>query len=248
MKITTKFEIVLWYLLALVFSPLLLPMAIRTRKITLRLPEANGLNTGCIAFPESDDLINVTFLGESPVAGVGVDNYAQSLTAQTARHLVQQLNCSINWCAIGENGIAIKALNAQRLDTALESNPDVLVLVMGVNDVTKFKSFYDWQRQIIHLAEATNNSGIQQLLIYGVPPLAEFPALPKPLALLLGYRARIFDKITKQLAFNGEKFHFLSFRKSVEPSHFAKDGYHPSALGCDIMGEQIAVDIIKSRF
>ena len=93
--------------LTIILLPILIPQAIYVRLKTLRMPSASGERFGEVGTNRSES-ITLTFIGESPVEGVGVSRFDKSLTARTAEHLSKQLNCNIHWQAFGKNGIDIK--------------------------------------------------------------------------------------------------------------------------------------------
>jgi len=243
-SIKIKIDIVLWFILSLLGSPLLIPIALRIKKLTPRLPEAEGNPFGLVNFSNSEITKRIVFLGESPVAGVGVKHYERSLTACTASSLSLALGCNIDWRAVGENGIDIKQTVARLLGKALESPIDYLVVVLGVNDVTKMRSFKNWHVQIEILIKQVRKQSNCQIIFYGCPPLGKFPALPKLLSLVAGYRASILDNISRTHPLNNKEFQFVVFESAVSKQLFATDGYHPSEKGCVEMGRKISADIM----
>lgn len=234
-----------WFIFMLTVSPVLIPIALYTKKTTPRLPEASGNNFGQVTSSKSKEKKTLVFLGESPVAGVGVKYYEQSITANTAIQLSQTLDISIDWLAVGENGIDIQQ-TVDRLINKIDTNSiDYLVVILGVNDVTKINSFKNWALQISRLVDVIRDRSNCPIIIYGCPPLSQFPALPRLLAWVAGYRGWILDNVSKSHHLNNKEFHFIKFEPSVLPEHFALDGYHPSEEGCQEMGRQIAGDIIR---
>ncbi len=72
----------LWWMLALILLPLLLPQALHTRRHALRLPPAGGAQCGEVGIGES---LHLLVLGESTVAGVGVEAQSEGLWPRSWR-------------------------------------------------------------------------------------------------------------------------------------------------------------------
>jgi hypothetical protein len=101
-----------WWLLALLLLPVLLPMALHTRRRALRLAPAAGPQQGVAGAEFDGPALRVLLLGESTVAGVGVACQSQALVGQLAQALAAQQRRPVAWQACGENGItAIKLVN-----------------------------------------------------------------------------------------------------------------------------------------
>ena len=67
-------------------------------------------------------------------------------------------------------------------------------------------------------------------MLLGVPPMETLPALPQPLARLLGDRARRLDRLGKEAAAGVDGVQHLSLRDIDldEDGAHARDGFHPS--------------------
>ncbi len=233
----------LWCTVVFLLSPFILILAIYTKNKTPRLPEAGGEPKGIIKLASPCAKVSLLFLGESPVAGVGVDSYNQSLAAESARSFSKIITGSVSWAAIGKNGITIEQSIDELLPKVSQQPIDFVIIMLGVNDVTSLKSLKHWHQSIDRLIINLKKLTKAKILFYGSPPLGQFPALPKTLALVAGSRAALFDLVTKNHPLNGVEYFFSPFRSIVSPEHFAEDGYHPSKLGCVALGKRVAEDL-----
>jgi lysophospholipase L1-like esterase len=248
-KINLKIKLLsfFWLVMVVSISPILIILAIRTKKITLRLPEATGEPYGCCKPANSSVKQNLIFIGESPVAGVGVETYQQSIAAQAARHLSEMTETTVCWRAIGKNGITIEKTIDSLIPKVPEQTIDYLVVMLGVNDVTSLKSLKHWHQSISKLVSKIRRFTNAPILVYSCPPLAQFPALPKPLAIAAGTRAHLFDQVTQHHPLNNIEFKFSQFKANIVTTQFAADGYHPSEAGCIEMGKRIATDLMALK-
>lgn len=230
-----------WWLLALPLLPVLLPMALYTRRTALRLPEAEGPQHGLSGAVLAGTPLRLLLLGESTVAGVGVDSQAQALAGQLALALVEQQQCAVAWQACGENGITVAQAQQRLLPQGLAAPVDLVVLVFGVNDTTHLSSLRAMGLQCPgHLHQRLAPGA--QVAFTSVPPLQHFAALPWLLRQVLGLRGALLDRHLRRLA---EQLGAQHCAVELEFAHeyLAIDGYHPSALGYQVWAKGLAAQL-----
>jgi lysophospholipase L1-like esterase len=188
-----------WWLLALLLLPVLLPMALHTRRRALRLAPAAGPQQGLAGAQFEGPALRLLLLGESTVAGVGVTCQSQALVGQLAQTLAAQQRRPVAWQALGENGITVSQAGARLLPQALAAPVDLVVLVFGVNDSTHLSSLRTWQQALRHMSQTLQAQGAQ-VAFTAVPPLQHFSALPWLLRQVLGWRAALLDTQLRRLA------------------------------------------------
>lgn len=234
---------VLSYSLYVFFLPLL-PVILRQGKSvkanTLRLPEANGLRHHIAENRDTSIPVNsLLHIGESTVAGVGVDDIDQGLTA----HIIRNLNDKtvFSWQAIGQNGAVIADMNHHLMTAELQCDPDTILLTMGVNDTTSFTSLGTWQLGLLECIEKINSVTENQAKVCftQVPPMHLFPALPFPLNRFLGLRAWQLDNTLQQVCL-AQGWSHLKMEMPLESQWMAEDGYHPNEIGYQKWAEQLA--------
>ena len=232
-----------WYLLTPIFI-LCIPQALRVKKTALRLPEAKGKQS--IKQNSHNQTLNFHHFGESTVAGVGVEQLSEGLSAQLCHSLTLALapqNTSVECNITGHNGIRFNELNAI---IAKQNKPsDFTIITMGVNDTTGLTSVKSWQLSIIQSIALLQHNKTAPIFFTQVPPMAQFPALPAPLKYLLGLRAHILNTELMRLCAQHEHCHYVGSKLLVEKQLMAKDGYHPSALGYAAWAKQITPQILK---
>ncbi|APG48577.1 SGNH/GDSL hydrolase family protein [Phaeobacter porticola] len=210
-------------LLRIILLPLLLVQAVNVRRKALRLPEPAGPRFGQLGQGEP---LRLLIAGDSSAAGVGVSRQEDALSGQLVnllapgRHLTWRLEAS-NGHRTADTRARLLALPPQQFDVA--------VLALGVNDVTRLSSarrFHMEQSALIALLQ--DRFGVELVVMSGVPPMAQFPALPSPLAWILGRHAARLDRVLARLATQSGVVH-LPFEIPADPDLAAQDGYHPSA-------------------
>jgi lysophospholipase L1-like esterase len=223
-------------------SLLLLPLAaiqgLRLRKNAIRLPEANGHRTGVCGVGEE---LHLMAMGDSIIAGVGTGTVSKSLPVQFAQALASRRNQSVHWSIEGSNGADIAHLRQQVANLHERQKADVVLISIGVNDVTGLSSTWYWRAQLLCLIKELRrkwpNAGI---IFAGLPPMSEFPLLPQPLRLTLGLRAATLDAIAAEILEDETGMQHIP--TEIDPAHhdFCEDGFHPSAESCILWAEGLA--------
>lgn len=223
------------YGLLLPLLPIIAWQGKRARLNTLRLPEAKGDKR--LAGGEQ----TLLHLGESTVAGVGVDQLHQGLTGQ----LLRQLNVgNQGYCAQiqGANGARMSDVNEWPRQSEA---PDMLLITMGVNDTVAFTSLDTWQQQVLNCVEKFS-ADHSRVIFTSVPRMQQFPALPNPLCWLLGLRAAQLNIRLKRLC-EQYGWHFIQADLPIKSEWMAADGYHPNATGYQQWAALIAHQLLNSE-
>lgn len=232
----------LWWGLALAALPLALPLALHTRRTALRLPPAAGAQSGLAGAGLGGAPLRLVLIGESTVAGVGVEAQEAALAGQLAQALAARLQRPVAWRACGENGITAGEACERLLPLALSEPADLVLLVFGVNDTTHLSSLARWEDSLRALSRALSARG-ERVVFTGVPPIQHFSALPWLLRRLLGLRAALLDAELRRLSAQ-ECAQYARLELEFAEEYLARDGYHPSALGYRVWSEGLAEQLI----
>lgn len=216
--------------------PVLLTQGLRVRRETLRLPDAEGL-TGAAGEGEH---LNLVVLGDSVAAGVGVDHHRDTLAGQLARRLATSRARAVTWQVVALTGAtAGDVLRLARQYAALAS-ADVVVVSVGVNDTKNLHPDRRWRAELAGLLDhVLSVSPTAEVVLIGVPPMEAFPALPRPLATLLGARARRVDAIGRAVVAERSRVRRIELTLEQGEGLFAADGFHPSAVVHERLAEQV---------
>ncbi|MCY1265323.1 GDSL-like Lipase/Acylhydrolase family protein [compost metagenome] len=227
-----------WWAVALPLLPLVLPMAMHTRRTALRLAPAAGACEGLAGADLPGAPLRLLLLGESTVAGVGASCLHLALAGRVAEALAIRLQRPVAWRALGENGITAGEACERLLPLSAGQAYDLVLLVFGVNDTTHFSSSRRWQDSLRCLIGHFRGQGAE-VACAAVPPLQHFSALPWLLRVLLGWCAALLDRQMHGLARRTGARHCTATIE-MQPRYLAVDGYHPSALGYRVWGERLA--------
>ena len=236
--------------LALAFAPLspwLLLQGRKVRRDTPRLAPAAGPASGVSVAPGRRPPLRLVAIGESTVAGVGATTHALALTGQLAARLAQVSGRSVSWRACGLSGASVSVAHRLVLPTIDAGPADLLLVVFGVNDVLEHTQPARYARQLQALIGALRaKSGEAPVMIAAAPPMARFPALPRPLNCYLGARAALLNRATRNIAI--ERAAHVAPLLPIEPGLFAADGFHPSAAGYTVWAGSLAQAALAAGF
>ena len=271
MKIKACYELVFYYAVFVILLPLLLLQGIWVRFKTIKLPEAIGERSGYYASTNTstststdintnakhnNETVKLLILGDSAAAGVGVNQQKQALAGQLPPLLAKQY--STTWQLVASSGLTSSDIIKQL--TLLPTQKFDLVLVsVGVNDVTHFTQQAQWAENISHLATMlTTKFSADKVLFSSVPPMHLFTALPQPLRWWLGLRASKLNALMATVLValqqhssvqntdnqgvnkHTNKCAVLTVDLPFKPEYLAKDGMHPSTLAYRVWAKQAA--------
>jgi lysophospholipase L1-like esterase len=208
----------------LALSPLLVAQALQARRSVPRLPEASGPRSGAVG---RGPALHLLVLGDSSAAGVGVALQSQALAAPLAAHLAQATGRRVHWRLLARSG----ATTAQLLAMLREAGPlqaDLAVVVSGVNDVVDQVPSHRAVRDREALAdELRNRHGVGHVAFAPLPPVHQFPGLPRPLRWVAGADARRHDRALAAWAAGRSDVSHADWGLQFNRGVMASDGFHP---------------------
>ena len=221
---------------------LLLPLSavqgLWVRRTALRLPEASGARTGAVGLGEE---LHLLALGDSIIAGVGTGIVDRSMPVQFAQALASTRKCSVQWRVIGANGADISDLRDSIRQIDDQQQVDVILISIGVNDVTGLSSTRQWRTQVNQLVVELSEKWPQARVIFvGLPPMGKFPLPPQPLRFTLGQRAATLDSIAADIISRQELMLHVPTEINPGEQEFCEDGFHPSAESCAYWASELA--------
>jgi lysophospholipase L1-like esterase len=211
------------------------------RRRALRLPPAPGEKRGNSG---SGPALSLLAIGDSIIAGAGMPLREESLPVKFAQALSVQLPARLHWLVEGENGVNISGLieKLDALDTSEQA--DLILISIGVNDVTGLSRSHHWKAQLEKLIRRIRQRWPQAVVVFaGLPPMSKFPLPPQPLRFSLGMRATTLDDIAAGLISRQENM--LHIPTLIDPGQhsFCEDGFHPSPESVVVWAEELALRI-----
>ncbi len=242
-------------LLAFITLPYLFFAIRKLRKTIPRLPNAQDVSGR--AGEGYNKTLSVLFLGESAIAGVGVDSNENGLGGQVSKNLAKQLKANIDWEVVAHTGYdAEQVINI--LLPKLRVDPfDLILIQLCVNDTMKLipPVYFSLriEKIINHLKEKYPNT---KIVFVNNAPIRDmsFPLLVK---FILGNIIDEYGKAIKHLVDQHHDLYFMSRKLEFSEwqtrypnkprEEFFSDGVHPSAFTYARWSEDICTYIITEN-
>lgn len=239
---------------SLLWAPIALPQGVWLKRRIPRLPEAPGERNGlCPADTDTHDQrpLRLVAVGESPLAGVGLDDQRQNLVPLLAAALALRLKVDVAWQVAARNGATVATARRQLLPQLTDEPADLALIGLGVNNSLRLDTVERWQADMTRLIdELRSRLGPVPVILAGVPDMGRFPSLPPPLSWMLGARARWLDQGLAALAAQLDQVVHAPIPLDARfETLFANDGFHPSAIGHQAWSESLlplAASLLKS--
>ncbi|MGJ8662122.1 MAG: SGNH/GDSL hydrolase family protein [Marinicella sp.] len=225
----------------ILLGPLLLGQGLWVRNKTPSLPEPEMKTSGIVG---SGPSINLLLIGDSSAAGVGANKAEESLLSQ----LLMQLSPyrQVHYKMLAKTGRTTDQMLTE-LSTIQPSSYDVVITALGVNDVTAQVTLKQWQQLQRQLIKTVfDKFSPPQIIMSGLPPVREFPALPWPLNAYLGNAADSFNAKLIEISDSIEGVRFLSLRDYPVEAMAAIDGFHPGPKVYELWAQNIAQIILAA--
>lgn len=224
---------------AVMLAPLLFAQGRYVRKRTPILPEASGTRTGSQG---AGTKLSLMILGDSAAAGVGVASQEQALCGQLVSRLERHYH--VGWELIAKTG-ATTADVLSWIPTIEKHARDVVVVSLGVNDVTGGVTRKTWLRQQrVLVQELATRFAPRHIVLTQVPPMDSFLALPHPLRWVVGQQSRRFNLVAKSTWHQHDICEFLEPAFTLDPPFLASDRFHPGALAYEAWAESVAQRVL----
>ncbi len=254
----TVFRLTLLWTACLFMFPLIITQGIWVRRVLEKMPDGLPPNEGIInpdtvgsesenrPQPNSRVDLRIIGIGDSVIAGVGVEHMKDSLTAKLAGQLANESGQHVDWSSHGVNGDRAREV-LEKVPGISASKVDLVVISVGVNDVSRLTSVTRWQFEITALIAALRERFGAPIVFLGLPPMGRFSGLPQPLRYAMGVRAELLDLMLRNAAIVIDDVYWSDSFSAFDETHVARDGYHPNERACEIGAGQIlsAIDVQK---
>ncbi len=250
-----KIKYLLRLLVMLPLAPILYWQGQRIKANIPDLPEAEKNRTGVIG--DKIDAINILYLGESSIAGVGVQDHRNGLAGVIAQTIHKHCQRGVNWTVVAKSGFTARQVKEKLLPQIPGQFYDLIVIGLGANDTFQLNSPLKWRSSFLEIVQNLRaKHGSAKIVIANMPPIKWFPAFPPLVRWLMTGQIRLLKKSIEDFPQKLEGVYFL--KESIRMVKLKKpngkifrhrdlfsDGVHPSKMAYRIWGEQVATYILE---
>jgi acyl-CoA thioesterase I len=202
------------------------------------------LNSGS----EKNQAITYVALGDSLTAGVGADKYEESYPYLVAKVIADKRSENINLKGLAYPGAKTSDLINDLLIPAITVKPDLVTLLIGINDVYGNISAAVFKKNYQNILERLAKDTSAKIYLIGLPYIGSPKALLFPYNYYYFARIREFNRIIKGLALKYNfKYIDLATPELIELGnnlkYYSRDLFHPSVFGYKIWAQKIYDDI-----
>ncbi len=243
--------------LSIPFLPLMYYQGTKIRASVPRLPVAkgiSGLSTG-----NSTSILRMLTIGESTIAGVGVDTHEEGFTGTLANELASKLRSDISWKVYARSGYTAKKVTEKIIPSIVEQSVGLIVVGLGGNDAFKLNTPKKWRIHIHELiVEIKSKFGNSPIIFTNMPPIKEFPAFTSLIKFTIGNLVEIFGQELNDVISTHQNVYYYAQKISLEDwinrlnidakvSDFFSDGVHPSKLTYQIWAKDLSNFMIENN-
>ena len=253
----TSLRYYLGALISIPLLPILYVHGIQIRKKVPKLPEATGIEGECVVDTTQQRSLQIMSLGESTIAGVGVQTHKEGFTGTFAEELSKQMNRHIQWKVYAKSGYTAKQVRELLVPKIEERHPDLILVGLGGNDAFTLNHPKRWRNQIRQLIVDLRDRFPEALIVFtNMPPIKEFPAFTSLIKFVIGNLVEILGHELKSLAENFDRVIYFDDKITLkeweerlkidgQPSDFFSDGVHPSKLTYQTWAKDLAQRVSK---
>lgn len=221
------------------------------------LPDAKNPE-GVIKSKESET-IRLIMLGESTVAGIGVDQHEFGLPGSISKLLSDELNVNVSWKAYGRSGFTAKRILNETVPEIAMENIDLIVIALGGNDAFELNTLWGWRSDTRRLIQALKAKFPNSKIAFmHMPPVKEFTGFTKTMKWAIGNLVNFFGDVLAQetpkhadVYFHHQIVTLKSWHEqsnsNLSPEAFFSDGVHPSQLNYQLWGKSFGQWVIDQE-
>ena len=188
--------------------------------------------------------LKLVMLGDSTVAGLGAPTAEESLAVQTAQRVADELGRTVEVRGLGVSGA--RTVDVLRDQIPQIADADVVVIVIGSNDVTHATPPWRFDDQTRAMLAAARSQADAPVVLGGIPLFGSATALAQPLRGVVGLYARPLRGIQAAVSADVEGVTFVNIARLASPRFrgvpeaMAADGFHPAPVGYGFWADALA--------
>lgn len=188
-------------------------------------------------------------LGDSLTAGVGVNQYEESYPYLLAKNLTSE-DTQVTLKSFAIPGFKTSDIISNFLDPAIASHPNIITLLIGVNDLHGNVSEADFQKNYEQILEALTAKTTAKIYLINLPQIGSNQLLWPPYNYYFRAKTKNFNQIIRDLAVK-YKLNYIDLDTATadslknNSSAYSIDSFHPGVIGYKSWAQIIYDDFNK---
>ncbi len=188
-------------------------------------------------------------IGDSVTAGVGVDSYLDSYPYLVAHDIATATGRSVKLVPFAIPGIRSEYVVGYFLEPVIASKPDIVTVLIGINDIhgnVPKKVFRAHYEEILKKLTLETTAEVYAI---NLPYIGTRNLVALPYRYYFTWRTQQYNAIIKDLAlqYGVTYVDLYSTHKpqSLDNTYYARDFFHPNALGYSLWAQRIYASFNK---
>ncbi|MGS0748562.1 SGNH/GDSL hydrolase family protein [Halpernia sp. GG3] len=206
-----------------------------------------------------DEFLNVLFIGESTISGVGVRSNSEGFSGALSKILAEKLKKNVKWKVFAKSGFNVKKITTEIIPGIPKQNIDFIFVGIGGNDAFELTHPENFKENTEELINSLKQKFPKTPLVFiNFPAVEDFPALtPKLKKLMIKWVNSLREQMIKvaekenSVYFDPEIITFSSWKNKLnlklELEELFSDGIHPSKISYQLWAEIVAEFIFKKE-
>ncbi|MEM9078524.1 MAG: SGNH/GDSL hydrolase family protein [Bacteroidota bacterium] len=239
-------------LISIPLLPLMYYQGKRIRSKVPQLPEAKGIEGEYLQNGSSSNLLNVISIGESTIAGVGVETHEEGFTGTFAKEISRLFHIGVKWKVYARSGYTARRVEQKIIPKIKEKQVDLIVVGLGGNDAFTLNRPSKWKNEVRGLIASLQAKFPEAIIVFcNMPPIKEFPAFTPLIKFTIGNLVEILGEELQKVVSEFKDVYYFGdkvtlegwmekFQLNVKKEDFFSDGVHPSKLTYQTWAKDIA--------
>jgi lysophospholipase L1-like esterase len=193
--------------------------------------------------------LRLALLGDSTVAGLGAPTAEESLALLVAERVATTLDRPVHVVGHGVSGAVTRDVVEGQVPLLAGFDPDVVVAVVGANDVTHGTPPWRLRARVADLGDAVDATTGAPLVLGGIPLFGGATAIDRPLRDVVEGYAGILRRAQEDAAAEaGIRYVPIAREASPRfvgvPDAMSRDRFHPGPVGYGFWADAIAPAVL----
>ncbi|WP_417430177.1 SGNH/GDSL hydrolase family protein [Halpernia sp.] len=205
------------------------------------------------------EFLDVLFIGESTISGVGVKTNSEGFSGALSKILAEKLNKNVRWKVFAKSGFNVKKIATEIILEIPNQNADFIFIGIGGNDAFELTHPENFEKYVKELIKKLKQKFPKTPLVFiNFPAVEDFPALtPKLKKLMIKWvkslQKRMIEIASKEslVYFDPEIITFSIWKEKLnldlKLEELFSDGIHPSKISYQLWAEIVAQFIFEKE-